>query len=125
MAFQGTIKDMLPPMPYLTALGKYIIVVFSTLVLHGIEHAAACTLSIPSSQTRTRLHSADFFFGIVDLFEEESEDPVEWEVAWFYTELTILAIYHVVWYRTLHAGRRRSERERKRAAESPGVSLAL
>merc|ERR1719161_1671280 len=54
MAFQGTIKEMLPPMPYLTAMGKYVIVVFLFLVAHGIEHATVFVVTSRSDQTRSR-----------------------------------------------------------------------
>merc|ERR1712113_212207 len=49
MAFQGSIKTMLPPMPYLTAMGKYVIAVFVVLVLHGFEHAFFYLLTSGSS----------------------------------------------------------------------------
>merc|ERR1711908_128556 len=53
MAFQGTIKEMLPPMPYLTAMGKYVIVVFAFLILHDIEHAVAFIVTSASDEPRS------------------------------------------------------------------------
>lgn len=100
MAFQGTIKEMLPPMPYLTAIGKYVIATFVVLLCHGFEHAFVFLLTSGSTEDPWRTRPADYFFGSVRLWDETSERPVKGESVWVISEFCLLILLHMVffWY---------------------------
>jgi len=123
MAFQGTIKEMLPPMPYLTAMGKYVIMVFIFLVAHGIEHAIAFIVTSRSDSTRSREDPADFFLGTLAFWHQDSEEPVRGEALWVLSEFVGLILFHVGFLGHLLYKRRMHQQCLKQEAESPGVSL--
>lgn len=123
MAFQGTIKEMLPPMPYLTAMGKYVIMVFIFLVAHGIEHAMAFVVTSRSDSTRSREDPSDFFLGTLPFWHQDSEEPVHGEAIWFLSECIGLILFHVGFLGHLFYKRRKLQQCLKHEAERPGISL--
>lgn len=125
MAFQGTVKEMLPPLRYLTSMGMYVIVTFLVLIVHGVEHALAHIMTSDSSLPRDRSKPFDIFFGSVDFWDERSEEFVHREAIWVMIELAVLVLFHAIFFFRLLVKRRQSESERRREAQRPGVSLVL
>mmetsp|Transcript_1444 Transcript_1444/g.3280 ORF Transcript_1444/g.3280 Transcript_1444/m.3280 type:complete len:744 (-) Transcript_1444:77-2308(-) len=123
MAFQGTIKDMLPPMPYLTAMGKYVIATFVVLLFHGFEHAFVFILTSGSTEDPWRSRPADYFFGTIQFWDETSEDPVFGECVWVICELCALILMHVVFFWYTYRARQQGLYRRESLAETPGVCL--
>jgi len=123
MAFQGTIKDMLPPMPYQTALGVYVVVAFSMLALHGIEHALAYVGTSGSSSEPWRSRPAEFFLGVIEPWDETSPEPVRIECILVYIEVFLLVVVHVLFRWQLTRARRKGEKQREQEAAKLGVSL--
>jgi len=128
MAFQGTIKEMLPPMPYITAMGRYVIVTYVVLTCHGFEHALFYMFTSKQDETESEVlwrgQPADYLFGTVDFWTSDSREPVRLERAVVIFELAMLVLFHVtfVWYirRLRDQGTRRREAD---AIGHPGVSL--
>lgn len=81
MAFQGVVNEMLPPVSYETALGRYVTAVYIILMFHGVEHALFSTLTSKSDSIAPRDRPIDIFFGTVEYWDANSccrtgADPV-------------------------------------------------
>merc|ERR1711920_168978 len=123
MAFQGSIKDMLPPMPYLTAMGKYVIAVFVVLVFHGFEHAYVYLFTSGTAHGDWRERCPDFFFGAITYWEESDQEPVQLEAGFVVIELGIVIVSHVFFLWFVLRARRLADDRRQREAQNPGVTL--
>jgi len=94
MAFQATVKDMLPAVAYQTALDRYVVCVYSIILFHGIEHALMffCTAEETSHWSE---RSADFFHGLIDYHAIQGEDILAAEAIMVQVEIVILILAHI------------------------------
>jgi len=123
MAFQGSIKDMLPPMPYLTAMGKYIVAVFLMLVAHGAQHAMAYLWTSGTSSNAWRSQPPDVFFEKIRYWDDASKDPVVAEAVWVALEFIGMIIFHVILLWRNYRTRRQGALRRSKEALQDGICL--
>ncbi|CAK8999670.1 Acetylcholine receptor subunit gamma [Durusdinium trenchii] len=123
MAFQGVVNEMLPPVSYETALGRYVTAVYIILMFHGVEHALFSTLTSKSDSVAPRDRPIDIFFGAVEFWDAQSDYLNKVEAVLVIAELVLILFIHVAYVLYLFWLRRRGKAKRLREAERPGVSL--
>lgn len=123
MAFQGVVNEMLPPVSYETALGRYVTAVYIILMFHGVEHALFSTLTSKSDSVAPRDRPIDIFFGTVDYWDANSSYLHGVEAILVVAELVLILFIHVAYVLYLFWLRRRGKAKRLHEAERPGVSL--
>lgn len=123
MAFQGVVNEMLPPVSYETALGRYVTAVYIILMFHGVEHALFSTLTSKSDSIAPRDRPIDIFFGTVECWDANSSYMHGVEAILVCAELVLILFIHVAYVLYLFWLRRKGKAKRLREAQRAGVSL--
>eukprot|EP00931_Biecheleriopsis_adriatica_P060698 TRINITY_DN36467_c0_g1_i1.p1 TRINITY_DN36467_c0_g1~~TRINITY_DN36467_c0_g1_i1.p1 ORF type:complete len:641 (+),score=116.20 TRINITY_DN36467_c0_g1_i1:56-1924(+) len=123
MAFQGAIKDMLPPVNYQTALGRYVTAVYLILLVHGFEHAFFFLMTSDEASAGASNKPADFFFGSVKYFDPIDEKVPKVEAVWIVTEFLLVMVLHIVYVVYFRWLKKKGKEKRLREGQRRGVSL--